>query len=447
RDSLAIFAEHWTDRGLRLTPRTLNSIGQLIAEELGRPEDAFDADDIDASSNAAEGAILLAAAPRRGGAQGKQKTTTEKSTGHRAEGKPSKAMPFGKRLPAGEWIQGTEGNGVFKLDNPIELSTGDIVKEIEYKKGLPIFDKWAVEGEDIVIAITGKQSFDRSEALNAWKEHTGKATPEANFVFHHDGLTTEIGKHKGQTIFTGRMQLVPRELNELPHIGAASVARQYTLDPKVAREVNALAMKGKGPLGTIRKRIASRLASQAKNFGKAIPIIGGAITLVFFAEDVEAHGVGGAIVRATPLLGDIVGAYDLGKELAANIREQARENLRAAYADANDPIRLAHTAARRQTAAAFNELAKNIRVTKYVQPDEMIDAIKEPLRDFYGEVHWIYVQMHRGMKITHPPGAAPANPSEEGAIELRLQRAKEKLDRELRNKLQKPPVSGSQSVT
>ncbi|MEX2333488.1 MAG: HNH endonuclease, partial [Pseudohongiella sp.] len=358
----------------------------------------------------------------------------------------SKAMPFGKRLPAGEWIQGTEGNGVFKLDNPIELSTGDIVKEIEYKKGLPIFDKWAVEGEDIVIAITGKQSFDRSEALNAWKEHTGKATPEANFVFHHDGLTTEIGKHKGQTIFTGRMQLVPRELNELPHIGAASVARQYTLDPKVAREVNALAMKGKGPLGTIRKRIASRLASQAKNFGKAIPIIGGAITLVFFAEDVEAHGVGGAIVRATPLLGDIVGAYDLGKELAANIREQARENLRAAYADANDPIRLAHTAARRQTAAAFNELAKNIRVTKYVQPDEMIDAIKEPLDEFYGEVHSIYKRIHRG-KITHPPGAAPANPSEEGAIELRLQRAKEKLDRELRNKLQKPPVSGSQSVT
>ena len=34
-ESLAIFAEHWTDRGLKLTPRTLNAIWRLIAEELG----------------------------------------------------------------------------------------------------------------------------------------------------------------------------------------------------------------------------------------------------------------------------------------------------------------------------------------------------------------------------------------------------------------------------
>jgi hypothetical protein len=66
--------------------------------------------------------------------------------------------------------------------------------------------------------------------------------------------------------------------------------------------------------------------------GKAIPIIGGAITLIFFKEDAEAHGVGGALIRATPLLGDLVGAYDLGSELAAEITESADENLKAAYA-------------------------------------------------------------------------------------------------------------------
>ncbi len=48
-DTLAIFAEYWTDRGLKLTPRTLDAIGQLIAEELAELEDVLDADSIDAS--------------------------------------------------------------------------------------------------------------------------------------------------------------------------------------------------------------------------------------------------------------------------------------------------------------------------------------------------------------------------------------------------------------
>ncbi len=51
-DTLAIFAEYWTDRGLKLTPRTLDAIGQLIAEELDELEDVYEADSIDASAAA-----------------------------------------------------------------------------------------------------------------------------------------------------------------------------------------------------------------------------------------------------------------------------------------------------------------------------------------------------------------------------------------------------------
>jgi len=63
-DSLAIFAEHWTDRGLKMTPRTLDSIWQLIAEELGGSiavELAEAPETLPKGSSAATDAVLLMA--------------------------------------------------------------------------------------------------------------------------------------------------------------------------------------------------------------------------------------------------------------------------------------------------------------------------------------------------------------------------------------------------
>lgn len=435
-ESLAIFAEHWTDRGLQLTPKTLQAIWELIAEELGGGSHVFDAEDLGAyAPEAAEasGIMLASARPSRGGQR--RKTSKKPRRGRRKATSP--ALPHGKRFPGGKWVKGVEGNGLYRLDKPIRLSTGPVVKEIPYQDGLPIFDKWAVKGEDVVIAITGEHGFDQPQALKAWKDHTGKTQPKKRHVFHHDGLSTKIGEHRGKKIFTSRMQLVPEELNRLAHVGSAKMARDLGVDPGIAREVNDLAIEGKGPLGRIRKRLLKQVGERLKLLRKGIPIIGGALTLIFFTDDVEAHGVGGALVRATPLLGDLVGAYDLGNELAAKIREEANQQLQEAYADANDPARFAHAAARRQTAAAFNELAKAIRVTKYMQPNEIAEAVQEPLLGFYGEVFLIYSKMYRGGTVTDPRGAVPT--TTEKAIEVRMRRAKEALNRELRNKLQQAP--------
>jgi hypothetical protein len=68
-----------------------------------------------------------------------------------------------------------------------------------------------------------------------------------------------------------------------------------------------------------------------------------------------------------------------------------------------------------------------------------VDAINQPLSEFYGKVLRVYTQVHRGKTITAP--GAPSGSAQEKAIELLLQPAKEELDRELRSKLQKPSSS------
>jgi hypothetical protein len=430
RESLAIFADHWEERGLKLTPRTLNAIGDLIEAELG------DRSTSPADDTSADGApqILLAVyqrprrrTPAKKGAKGRSRGS--------AKSKPKDPYPHGKRLPAGKWVKGSEGNGVYKLENPIKLPTGKIVDAVEYREGLPVFDKWALKGEDVTIALTGKHTIDRQEALKAWSKATGRSRPQPRYVFHHDGLTTDLGTYQGRSVFVGRMQLIPEELNKLPHIGSARMARQFTLDPVVAREVNYLALKGKGPLVAARRRVAGMIAKRSRKVARMVPIIGGAVSLVFFAEDVEAHGLGGALVRATPLLGDLVSAYDLGRELAEHIEAQARSNLEKEYEKVNRAWRRAHAAAMQLTSAEFNKLAQTIHVSKrYIQPEEILNAIQEPLNQYYGEVHSAYVDIYRDQS-EDAPDWSPPSPSDNGALQSRLQRAKERLERNLKDAL------------
>jgi hypothetical protein len=437
RQSLAIFAEHWEDRGLRLMPVTLDAISSLIAEELGDSADAGDGDDSDAWEPDASMAIYLAAAPRRGAG----KHTPKRAGGRTANSETSKAFPHGKRVPAGEWITGKEGNGILKLANPIELADGKKVTRIEFKDGLPIFDKWALKGEDVFIAITGDHQFDRAQALKAWQTKTGKTALAIDYVFHHDGHVREIRTHRGQQVFIARMQPIPEILNKKAgHFGSARMARRYTLDPDVAREVNEIALQGKGPLARrARRKAGSKIAKKAAKLGRAIPIIGGVLDVVYFADDVEAHGLGGAIIRATPLLGDIVSAYDVGKAVADEIAANAKHVQDQAYLDTNEPVQAAQAAAGRATAEAFNQIAKTLRITKeYIQPQEVIDAIADPLREFYEEAFSAYMQAQRGKGVRYPPGTTPAQAAREPALEMRLWMAREKLESSLKNKLQQP---------
>src|SRR5690606_7143700 len=110
----------------------------------------------------------------------------------------------------GKWVNGTEGNGLLRLADPVTLPDGTLVREIPFRNGMPIFDKWATGG--VMIAMTGNQAFDQAEARRMWQElNPGKPIGE-EFLFHHDGQVVELGKYKGKQVFGGRMQLVPLKL-------------------------------------------------------------------------------------------------------------------------------------------------------------------------------------------------------------------------------------------
>ncbi len=99
----------------------------------------------------------------------------------------------------------------------------------------------------------------------------------------------------------------------------------------------------------------------------------------------EAHGVGGAIARATPVLADLINAHDLGTDLAKQITEDASAKADAHLKSLNASVDQAHQEASQQTLDAFRELAPKIKVTnsaeygtgRLVDPQEVADALTE----------------------------------------------------------------------
>ena len=165
------------------------------------------------------------------------------------------------------------------------------------------------------------------------------------------------------------MQLVPGELNDLlQHIGSASIARRIaSQNPGLARnmatEVNQLAINDKGPLAKVAKRFKSVLGKGLKKVGKALPIIGGVLVILDFAENVEAHGVGGAVLRSTPVLGDLVSLYDVASDLAIEIESRASESIKEYSETVNENSRKAHREAAALTVQEFERISGNVRVT------------------------------------------------------------------------------------
>jgi len=140
---------------------------------------------------------------------------------------------------------------------------------------------------------------------------------------------------------------------------------------------------GKIKPGKIAKGLAPLVG---RSIVRAIPLVGTGLAVLEFTENVEAHGVGGAIARATPLLGDLISANDLGSELAKQIRDDADAAAGAAQSQRNEPSRKALEQAYRQTIDAFHELAPQIRVTNrpqsadsagLVDPNEVAAALHE----------------------------------------------------------------------
>lgn len=440
QSEVRVFAAHWGHYGVEIELDSLVELGRVIQSRVERTgQFAREGEESTQAQHAPGGGGFFSVPdplePRK----------TSNAAVSKKAGKPPQgigaAKPDRPRLPQqGEWIKGKPGDGVFKLNKPIALPDGQLVDKVPYRDGMPFFDQWQLKDGDVMIAITGSQSFDRAQGKTMWDAKHGGEFPKG-FVLHHDGQVTQLVTHDGKQVFVGRMQAVPKALNDgVPHIGSASAARRYTLDSKLAAEVNKLAREGKGPLKALEKRFASMIAKQVKRASRVVPIVSGAVAILDFAENVEAHGVGGAIVRVAPLLGDLVAAYDLGRDVADSIVEQANEKLRRTYRDANEPVRQAHRAARKDTVEAFNEIAATLEVTKqFYRSDEIIRDLMEPMSEFYFTMYLVHFRETHGQPVEYYKGAKPGETTWVGPLEVQKQVAKDKLNRELRKKLQPAP--------
>ena len=73
------------------------------------------------------------------------------------------------------------------MKTPIEVN-GKLVNEIEFTKGVPILDKFALSGNTATIILTGDHETDIRHAKEAWRNlNPGEKLPD-NATFHHDLL-------------------------------------------------------------------------------------------------------------------------------------------------------------------------------------------------------------------------------------------------------------------
>ncbi len=314
---------------------------------------------------------------------------------------------------------------------------GRLVREINYKKGLPVLESFALPGNAASIVLTGDHKADIRNAKNAWRKlNPGKTLPE-NATFHHDLLhvaeeTVEINGKKTK-VLVGKMHLVPTELHQTVfHEGSASVAKKFYsgLGTDVAAvkplgsQRSASGRQSWHRSGSRGKKDYSQHADQGHNpfvgrgVRRAIPIVGTGLALLEFSENVKAHGVVGAVARATPVLGDLISVHDLGTELAKQIVDEANEKENANLREINEPVSKAWDQATQQTIDAFNELAPQIQVTNIYGPDGLVDPgeIKDALRIYRDDMEQANLLRARQVKDFDFDAAA-------GAQQARTQRA------------------------
>jgi hypothetical protein len=350
---------------------------------------------------------------------------------------PPKRRPPSGRLPrsGGRW-EGTPGNGIWRPSKPVVLKDGTKIERVIYRDGMPVFDEWS-KGE-VFVALSGEFGFDRAQAIRCWHGNGGGELP-GGFMFHHDGLVTEVITFKCQEIYVGRMQLIPEDLNlKVPHLGSASAARHLAAARKnstkrLADELNELALRGKGPLLKSAKRFKSLIAKQAKRIGRIIPLVGGVLVILDFKENAEAHGIGGAIIRGTPLLGDIVSLYDVASDLADQIKSDAEREEESHREHVNRTVNQARQAAAEVTLKTFEELAGRLRVTN---PYFEAESLKSPLEEYFETVRSLTWSRLENRPVTYPEGTSETERRIESPFNLRLRKAREKLENGIRGQVE-----------
>ena len=350
---------------------------------------------------------------------------------------PPKRQPPSGRLPrsGGSW-EGARGEGIWRPSKPMVLKDGTKIERVIYRDGKPVFDEWS-KGE-VTIAITGDPKFDQPQAIRAWHANGGGIIPP-DHMFHHDGLITETIRYKGAAVTVGRMQLIPSGLNRVPHIGSASMARDLVKGrenaaKQLANELNDLAIRGKGPLLKSVKRFKSLIAKQAKRIGRIIPLVGGVLVILDFKENAEAHGIGGAVIRGTPLLGDIVSLYDVVSDLADQIKSDAEREEESHRERVNRTVNQARQAAAEVTRKTFEELAGQLRVTN---PYFDAQSLKAPLEEHFETVRSLIWLRLENRPATYPEGTSDTERRTESPFNLNLRRAREKLEKDIREQVER----------
>lgn len=286
----------------------------------------------------------------------------------------------------GKW-KGTPYDSKFELKTAVTLPDKTSVKEVTFIGGLPDFDKWAIP-KDITMVLTGDAEVDRDTAERMWKKIHGDIPGE--HTFHHDARFVEFKTVNGRKVAIGRMQMVPTKLHDaFAHLGSASLARRLTHHAgeltdeakRLAKELNEEFLESnRGIIRDTATKFARQIGRGQRSLIRLIPIagkiVGGALILVSFEADAEEHGTAGAIVRATPLLGDLVSAYDLGKEIAQRIEDNAGAALADVMERVNRPVSEARDSAAEHVVENFNELAKSLRVTNpYFEVEQLSDLV------------------------------------------------------------------------
>jgi hypothetical protein len=268
-----------------------------------------------------------------------------------------------------------------------------MVKSIPFTSGVPILDEFAI-GKSPTIIITGDRKADLANARELWKKLNPNLKLPRDGRLHHNLLriTEETVTIDGKQfkVLVGQMQMIPEKIHRLiAHQGSASIGRRYyrqlgtSLDvvKKLARE-QIRAGGGRIVARALKRLTGNRVPEWAKKLMgrkvlRFIPLLGAPLTLLQFSKDAEAHGVGGAAVRAIPVLGDVIGLVDTFDEIRQETETDTANLLKVSDEAANAPVHAAHELARASTLQVFQELADDIEVTNdYLDAENISEAVK-----------------------------------------------------------------------
>lgn len=335
------------------------------------------------------GGDLLAAAPRA-----KPKARAPKTPPAEIKFNPAQDG-YLPSLEKGRWL-GKEGESFFVLKQPIKGSFGT-VDRIEFKGGFPDFDKFRIAGKSPTILLTGDTGVDIDNAKTAWTKLNG-ADDLGDVVFHHDALhvteTVAVLNNKESRVLVGELHPIPREIHEaIYHQGSASIGRRFyeaididqtELRKLAKREAAAAKLVRSAAKQIVPGELPDSLKPHAgrRRLGKILPIIGTGLAIYSFADDVRAEGLAKAALNATPVLGDLIAAHELGSEIAREIVDRAEAKAKGEQDKHDSLIFAARKEADMQTVEAFREIAPEIEVTNLpsaerdlVNPTEVAEAL------------------------------------------------------------------------